>query len=81
MLVVLFTSQSSKETGTLAGLAIGGVILLEALFAGPISRASMNPIRSLAPEIPSGNYHSIWIYLIAPILGSGLATGIWRGMK
>ena len=81
MMVILFTSQGSKETGTMAGLAIGGVVLLEALFAGPITGASMNPIRSLAPEIVSGNYRSLWIYLTAPFLGSTLATLLWRIMK
>jgi len=81
MLVILFTSQGSKETGTMAGLAIGGVILLEALFAGPISGASMNPIRSLSPELISGNFHSIWIYLTAPFLGTIMASLVWRFLK
>ena len=81
MLVVLFTSQGSKEVGVLAGLAIGGVVLLEALFAGPISGASMNPIRSLAPAIVAGKTSQLWVYLAAPTIGALLATFTWNVMK
>lgn len=81
MLTILFTSQGSKETGTMAGLAIGGVVLLEAMFAGPICGASMNPVRSLSPAIVSGNISTLWIYLTAPVLGAALATFIWRFIK
>ena len=81
MLTILFTSQGSKETGTLAGLAIGSVVLLEAIFAGPICGASMNPARSLSPAVVSGNTTSLWIYLIAPVLGAAVATLVWRYVK
>lgn len=81
MLTILFTSQGSKETGTMAGLAIGGVVLLEAMFAGPICGASMNPVRSLSPAIVSGNISTLWIYLTAPVLGATLATFVWRFTK
>jgi len=81
MLVILFTSQGSKETGTMAGLAIGSVVLLEAMFAGPICGASMNPARSLSPAILSGNLSTLWIYLTAPVIGASLATFIWRYTK
>lgn len=81
MLTILFTSQGSKETGTMAGLAIGGVVLLEAMFAGPICGASMNPVRSLSPAIVSGNVATLWIYLTAPVLGATLATLVWRYTK
>ena len=81
MLVILFTSQGSKETGTMAGLAIGGVVLLEAMFAGPISGASMNPVRSLSPAIISGNITTLWIYLTAPFIGAASATFVWRLVK
>lgn len=81
MLVILFTSQGSKEVGTLAGLAIGGVVLLEAMFAGPICGASMNPARSISPAVVSGNMAALWIYITAPVLGATLATFIWRFIK
>ena len=81
MLVILFTSQGSKEVGILAGIAIGATVLLEAMFAGPISGASMNPIRSLAPAIVTGNLTSLWVYLTAPTIGALTATCTWRMMK
>jgi aquaporin NIP len=74
MLVILKTSQGAKETGILAGLAIGATVMLEALFAGPISGASMNPARSIGPALISGQLSALWIYLIAPVLGAGLAS-------
>jgi aquaporin Z len=81
MLVILNVSQGPKETGTLAGIAIGATVGLEAMFAGPVCGASMNPARSLAPAIVSGNMDSLWIYLIAPVAGAILATITWRMMK
>ena len=81
MLVILFTSQGSKETGTMAGLAIGGTVLLEAMFAGPICGASMNPARSLSPAIVSGNITTLWIYLTTPVLGAIMATFAWKYTK
>ena len=70
MFVILCVSTGSKEKGILAGVAVGAVIALEALFAGPISGASMNPVRSLAPALVSLRLESLWIYLTAPILGA-----------
>jgi aquaporin Z len=68
---LLFTILSvTKEKNNYAGFVIGFVILLEALFAGPICGASMNPFRSLAPALVSNNLQSLWIYLTAPILGA-----------
>jgi aquaporin Z len=69
--VILSVSTGSKEKGVLAGVAVGSVIALEALFAGPISGASMNPARSLAPALVSWRLDSLWVYLLAPILGAG----------
>ncbi|MDA9071025.1 MIP family channel protein [bacterium] len=74
MVVIINVSTGSKETGMMAGIAIGGVVLLEALFAGPITNASMNPARSLAPNIVSGNIEGIWLYILAPIIGALLAV-------
>lgn len=74
MLTILSVSCGAKEKGITAGLAIGSVIGLEALFAGPICGASMNPIRSLAPAVVSGHLEHLWLYLVAPILGAALAV-------
>lgn len=74
MLVIIKVATGSKEQGMFAGLAIGSVILLEAMFGGPISGASMNPVRSFAPALMSGEFNSVWIYLLAPVLGAALAV-------
>ena len=78
MWVVLNVSTGPKEVGVMAGIAVGGVIALEAMFAGPICGASMNPARSLAPAIVSGNLQSVWVYLAAPVLGAVAAVPLWK---
>jgi aquaporin Z len=70
MFVILSVSAGSKEKGVLAGVAVGSVIALEALFAGPISGASMNPARSLSPALVSLRLDGLWVYLTAPVLGA-----------
>jgi aquaporin Z len=78
MFVILSVSTGAKEKGLMAGVAVGAVIALEALFAGPVSGASMNPARSLAPAVVSGRVEGLWLYLSAPILGAALAVGACR---
>ena len=74
MLVIINVSTGSKEVGVMAGIAIGSVVLLEAMFAGPITKASMNPFRSLAPAIVANQTHQLWVYLLAPLSGAILAV-------
>lgn len=81
MLVILQVAHGSKEIGLFAGLAIGSVVLIEALFAGPVSGASMNPARSLAPALWSGHLEYLWIYITAPFIGAIAAVGIWKYLK
>lgn len=81
MLVIMRVAKGSKEQGLFAGIAIGSVVLLEAMFAGPICGASMNPIRSIAPAIVSGNTQSLWVYILAPSLGAILAVFTFAILK
>lgn len=78
MFVILSVSAGAAEKGITAGLAIGAVVALEALFAGPVSGASMNPARSLGPAVVSGQTTALWIYLSAPLVGAALAVGACR---
>jgi aquaporin NIP len=78
MLVIINVSTGPKEQGLFAGIAVGSVILLEAMFAGPICGASMNPARSLAPAFVSGHTESLWVYLSAPVAGAALAIPTWK---
>lgn len=81
MLTILSVSTGAKEKGITAGIAIGGVIALEAMFAGPASGASMNPFRSLAPALVSGHLEHLWLYLTAPLLGALIAVPLCVGVR
>lgn len=78
MLVIINVATGSKEQGMFAGLAIGSTVLLEAMFAGPVCGASMNPARSLAPAIVSGHTEFLWIYLLATTIGAVIAIPVWK---
>lgn len=81
MFVILNVSTGAKEKGITAGIAVGAIIGLEAMFAGKISGASMNPARSLAPAIVSGHLEHLWIYLTATFAGAALAVFACRGCQ
>jgi aquaporin NIP len=81
MTVILNTATESKEKGMLAGIAVGSTVLLEAMFAGPISGASMNPARSIAPAVLSGVLEHLWIYIVAPVTGAALSVFVWEMTK
>lgn len=74
MFVILNVSTGHMEKGIMAGVAVGGVVALAALFGGPVSGASMNPVRSLAPAIASGTMRVQWLYVVGPVLGALLAS-------
>lgn len=78
ILIVLLLDHASPKIKNLAAVSIGSVVGLEAYFAGPISGASMNPVRSLAPAIVSGQLQHLWIYLLAPFIGAFLAALLWK---
>ena len=81
MFVVLNVSTGAKEKGIMAGVAVGGVVALNAMVGGPLTGASMNPARSLAPAIMSGELEHLWIYLSAPVLGALAACPFCRGIQ
>src|SRR5919201_49850 len=82
MFVILAVATDTRAVGEAAAIAIGGTIGLDAMFGGPISGASMNPMRSLGPGIVAGDLHALWLYIVAPIAGAslgGLAYQFVRG--
>ncbi|GAB3300634.1 MIP/aquaporin family protein [Hymenobacter humi] len=78
MLVILRVTAGAKEEGLLAGITIAATVGLEALVAGPLSGASMNPARSLAPALLSGHLTDAWLYVVAPLAGALLAVAFDR---
>jgi aquaporin NIP len=82
MFVILAVATDTRAVGEAAAIAIGATIGLDAMFGGPISGASMNPMRSIAPALVSGNLHALWLYIAAPVAGAsigGLAYQFVRG--
>ncbi len=78
MLVITAVATDARAVTRAAAFAIGGTVGLEALFAGPISGASMNPARSLAPALVSGDLTSLWLYLVGPVIGALLGAWTYR---
>jgi aquaporin NIP len=71
LMLVILTSTDKKDHSVLVpALAIGSTVGLEALFAGPICGASMNPARSIGPALIGGHYQSLWVYVFAPVTGA-----------
>lgn len=81
MFTIINVVSGSKEKGLFAGAAIGSVVAMAAVFAGPISGASMNPARSFGPAIISLQIDYLWIYMIAPVIGAGLAIYCCRCVR
>jgi aquaporin NIP len=74
MFVIMAVATDTRAVGEAAAIAVGGTIGLDALFGGPISGASMNPMRSAGPAIVAGNLHSLWVYLVAPPIGAAIGA-------
>lgn len=72
MFVILAVATDTRAVGEAAAIAIGGTIGLDAMFGGPITGASMNPMRSLGPALVSGNLHALWLYILAPPVGAAI---------
>ncbi len=82
MFVVMAVATDTRAVGEAAAIAIGGTIALDAIVGGPVSGASMNPVRSLAPALVSGDLHALWLYIAAPLAGAAagaLAYQLVRG--
>ncbi|KAL9161099.1 hypothetical protein ABFS82_08G244500 [Erythranthe guttata] len=81
LFVVTAVATDTRAVGELAGIAVGATVMLNILVAGPTTGGSMNPVRTLGPAVASGNYKSIWIYLVAPTLGAIAGAAIYTLVK
>jgi MIP family channel proteins len=81
MFVIMAVATDTRAVGQAAALAIGATVGLEALFAGPISGASMNPARSFGPALVGGTWTALWVYLLAPLIGAATAALLYRWLR
>lgn len=81
LFVVTAVATDTRAVGELAGIAVGATVMLNILVAGPMTGASMNPVRTLGPAIAAGNYRQLWIYLVAPTAGAIAGAGIYTTVK
>jgi glycerol uptake facilitator-like aquaporin len=81
MFVIMAVATDTRAVGQAAALAIGATVGLEAIFAGPISGASMNPARSLGPALIGWTWSGQWVYLPAPLLGASVAALVYRWLR
>jgi aquaporin Z len=72
---ILGTASGARNIGSNGALAVGGYIALAGLWAAPISGASMNPVRSFAPDLVCGDMHTAWIYIVGPVIGAMISVG------
>jgi aquaporin Z len=73
---ILGTASGAQNVGTFSALAVAGYIALAGLWASPASGASMNPVRSFAPDAVSGDFSHLWVYLVGPVIGMVVAVAI-----
>jgi aquaporin NIP len=81
MLVIMSVATDTRAVGEAAAIAIGGTVGLDAMFGGPLTGASMNPARSLGPALVSGHLASLWLYLVAPLVGATLAAAAYQFIR
>ena len=72
--VILGTASGAQNVGIIGALGVGGYVALAGLWASPLSGASMNPIRSLAPDLVANDFTAYWVYLAGPLLGAAVAV-------
>ena len=81
MFVIMAVATDTRAVGEAAAIAIGGTIGLDAMFGGPISGASMNPMRSMGPAFVSVDLHALWVYLVAPVIGTSIGAVLYQFVR
>ena len=81
MFVIMAVATDTRAEGTMAGVAIGGTVMLAAFVGGPVTGASMNPARSFAPALMQGQMGEMWIYILGPILGAVTAALLYNFLR
>jgi aquaporin Z len=79
--VILGTASGAQAVGSLAAIAVASYIVLAGLWGGPVSGASMNPVRSIGPALVLGDWTAWWAYLAGPAIGAVIAVGIGHVLR
>jgi aquaporin Z len=79
--VILATAAGARNVGPNGAIAVGGMIALSGLWAGALSGASMNPARSIAPDVVRGDLSTTWIYVAGPLAGAALGVAVQRVLR
>jgi aquaporin Z len=74
--VILHTATGHRSIGHNAAIAVGSTVALLVLFASPISGSSMNPVRTLAPDLVAVNFTGWWAYVFGDLLGAVIAVSL-----
>jgi MIP family channel proteins len=77
LVVTVFACAIAGRNGNAAGLAIGLVLTMDILMGGPLTGASMNPARSFGPALAMLKFSGLWIYVVGPLAGGGLAAVLY----
>jgi len=81
MFVIMAVATDTRAVGEGAAIAVGGTIGLDAMFGGPVSGASMNPMRSMGPAFVSGDLHALWVYVVAPVVGASVGALLYQFVR
>lgn len=81
MFVIISVATDSRAVGSMAAPAIGGTVALGALFAGPLTGASMNPARSFGPALLAGDFSQLWLYIVGPLLGAAAGAFVYTKIQ
>jgi aquaporin NIP len=81
MFVIVAVATDTRAVGAAAAIAIGGAVGLDALFAGPLTGASMNPARSFGPALAAGEWTDFWVYIVGPLAGAALGAGAYEFIR
>lgn len=74
VLVVVSVATDERVHGSVAPIAVGFALAVAVLVAGPVTGGAVNPVRAIGPMLIAGQFTSMWVYIVGPLLGGTLAA-------